>query len=141
MIILDTNVISEMMKEEMDSNVQAWLNTQNPRSIFTTTVTIMEIRYGILKKPDGRKKEGYKVAFDNIMATAIGPRVLSLDTNSAERAGAVAAETKMRGMNLGTADVQIAGIALASGFAVCSRDELPFKEAGVELINPFKYHN
>lgn len=141
MIILDTNIISEMMHDEMDVGVRAWLNLQDPKSLYTTTVTVMEIHYGILLKPDGRKKESLKIAFENVMSSAIGSRVLPLDASAAELAGAAAAKGKLRGMNMGTADLQIVGIALANGFVVCSRDELPFREAGVELVNPFSHHH
>ena len=137
MIILDTNVLSEMMKEELHPNVQAWLNHQDSKSLFTTTVTIMEVRFGIFRLPDGRRKEGFKEVLENILSRAFGMRILQFDMLAAENAARVAAETEGRGMNLKTADVQIAGIALARDMVVASRDEMPFFEAGVKLINPW----
>lgn len=138
MIILDTNVVSEMMQETLDANVQSWLNRQEAKSLFITTVTIMEIRFGILRLPDGQRKKGYTEVFNNVLRKAFDTRILELDTLAAEKAAGVAAETQARGMNLGTADTQIAGIALSKGMGVASRDEMPFVEAGVQLINPWK---
>ena len=74
---------------------------------------------------------------ENILSRAFGMRILQFDMLAAENAARVAAETEGRGMNLKTADVQIAGIALARDMVVASRDEMPFIEAGVKLINPW----
>lgn len=138
MIILDTNVVSEMMQETLDANVQSWLNRQEAKSLFTTTVTVMEVRFGILRLPDGRRKEGFTELFSNVLNKAFDTRILAFDSIAAEEAARVAAETQARGMNLGTADTQIAGIALSRSMGVASRDEMPFVEAGVQLINPWK---
>ncbi len=97
----------------------------------------MELRYGVEKLPDGKRKEALLEVLDFTLVRLFGNRYLSFQRNAAAKTAVIAAKTKLRGMNLCIADMQIAGIALANGFAVASRDTLPFSEAGVTLIDPW----
>ncbi len=137
MIILDTNVISEIMKPNPEQAVADWLDAQNLRSLHVTAINLMELRYGVQKLPDGKRKEALWEVLGFTLAKLFEDRELSFTRHAAEATATIAAETKMRGMNLGLADMQIAGIAMAKGFAVASRDALPFSEAGVTLIDPW----
>lgn len=137
MIILDTNVVSEMMKEHPEQAVADWLDAQNLRSLYVTTINLMELRYGVHLLPKGKRKQALWEVLDFTLAKLFDDRELSFTRHAAEATATIAAETKNRGVNLGVADLQIAGIAMAHGFAVVSRDTLPFAEAGVSLINPW----
>jgi len=137
MIILDTNVVSEMMKEHPEQAVADWLDAQNLRSLYVTTINLMELRYGVHLLPEGKRKKALWEVLDFTLAKLFDDRELSFTRHAAEATATIAAETKNRGVNLGIADLQIAGIAMAHGFAVVSRDTLPFAEAGVSLINPW----
>lgn len=137
MIILDTNVVSEMMKEHPEQAIADWLDAQNLRSLYVTTINLMELRYGVHLLPEGKRKQALWEVLDFTLAKLFDDRELSFTRHAAEATATIAAETKNRGVNLGVADLQIAGIAMAHGFAVVSRDTLPFAEAGVSLINPW----
>ncbi|MFK5978930.1 MAG: type II toxin-antitoxin system VapC family toxin [Rhizobiaceae bacterium] len=137
MIILDTNVVSEMMKEHPEQAVANWLDAQNLRSLYVTTINLMELRYAVHLLPEGKRKQALREVLDFTLAKLFDDRELSFTRHAAEATATIAAETKNRGVNLGIADLQIAGIAMAHGFAVVSRDTLPFAEAGVSLINPW----
>ncbi len=137
MIILDTNVVSEMMKEHPEQAVADWLDAQNLRSLYVTTINLMELRYGVHLLSEGNRKQALWEVLDFTLAKLFDDRELSFTRHAAEATATIAAETKNRGVNLGIADLQIAGIAMAHGFAVVSRDRLPFTEAGVSLINPW----
>lgn len=138
MIILDTNVISEIMKADPELAVADWLDAQSLKSLYVTTVNLMELRYGVQMLPDGKRKEALWVVLGFTLNKLFEDRELSFARAAAEATATIAAETRLRGIKLGTADMQIAGIATANGFAVASRDALPFKEAGVTLINPWE---
>jgi len=138
MIILDTNVISEIMRIDPEQAVAEWLDTQNLRSLHVTSINVMELRYGVQKLPEGNRKKALWEVLEFTLNKLFSGRELSFDRHAAEATATIAAGTFQRGMNLGTADMQIAGIALANGFAVASRDALPFTEAGVTLIDPWE---
>lgn len=139
MIILDTNVISEIMKAEPDQAVAKWLDAQILRSLYITTINVMELRYGVELLPGGKGKEALWKVLNFTIIRLFGNRLLNFDQHAAIAAAKIAAETKNRGINLSTADTQIAGIALANKFIVASRDIRPFTEVGVTLINPFEF--
>ncbi|UWQ77425.1 MULTISPECIES: type II toxin-antitoxin system VapC family toxin [Roseobacteraceae] len=141
MIILDTNVISQPMKAQPNPNVVEWLNEQHEEALFTTTVNIMELRFGIEKLPDGKRKLGLWSALDFTLSRLIGPRVFPLDLAAAEEAARIAAMNEAAGKKTGTADGLIAAIAKSRGFAVATRDVGPFKDSGVEVINPWDFRS
>lgn len=141
MIILDTNVISEIMKPTPDLSVSAWLDAQNLRSLYVTSINLMELRYGVQKLPEGRRKDSLRDVLEFTLTKLFSDRELAFDRHAAQATASIAAETFRRGMNLSTADLQIAGIALANGFAVASRDAMPFTETGVTLIDPWNSKN
>ncbi len=137
MIILDTNVISEIMKPHPEQAVVEWLDAQNLRSLHVTSINLMELRFGVHKLPEGKRKKALWEVLEFTLAKLFAGRMLSFDQSAAEATAALAAETFQRGINLGAADMQIAGIAQVNGFAVASRDARPFTEAGVTLIDPW----
>lgn len=139
MIILDTNVISEPMRPAPNANVIEWMNEQHNRALFTTTVNIMELRAGIEKLPDGKRKTGLWTALDFTLSKLIGSRIVPFDLAAAEEAARIAAMTEAAGKKTGVADGLIAAIAKTQGYAVATRDVEPFRDAGVEVINPWDF--
>lgn len=137
MIILDTNVVSEIMKSEPKQAVASWLDSQSLKSLYITTISVMELRYGVELLPEGKRKNALWEVLDFTIYRLFDDRILNFDRKAAEKAAEVSAKAKARGMNLGTADMQIAGLAIASGMSIASRDEMPFIETGVHLINPW----
>lgn len=139
MIVLDTNVISEPMRPRPDAAVIAWLNGQTDIALFTTSITVMELRFGIARLPEGKRKEGLWEVLDFTLSRLIGPRILSFDVPAAHEAARIAAETERGGTPIGQADAQIAAITRAHGFAIATRDAAPFETAGLTVINPWDF--
>lgn len=138
MIVLDTNVISEPMRAAPDRGVVDWLNGQRDAALFTTSVTVMELRFGLERLPEGRRKADLWAVLDFTLSRLIGPRVLPFDMAAAAEAARIAATAEAEGTPIGQADAQIAAIARTHGFAVATRDAGPFRRAGVSVINPWE---
>lgn len=138
MIVLDTNVISEIMRPVPDPYVMAWLAAQNSLSLTTTTITIAEIQRGICRLPTGRKREGLAERFDGFVAEAFSNRVLSLDIDSAYLCGDVSEAREAKGLHADTVDMMIASIAKRVGAKLATRNIKDFEGCGIKLINPWE---
>ena len=138
MIILDTNVISEPMQRAPDRAVVAWLNGQIDSALFTTSITVMELRFGLERLPEGKRKTNLWAVLDFTLSRLIGSRILPFDTAAAIEAARIAALAEAGGTPIGQADTQIAAIAKAHGFAIATRDTAPFQHAGLTVINPWE---
>jgi predicted nucleic acid-binding protein len=137
-IILDTNVVSEMMKATPTPAVVAWLNGQEASTLFLTTVTIGEISYGLRVLPQGRRRRLLEEGFERILAEAFAGRILDFDEKAARRYGEVMGRRKEIGRPLTILDGQIASIARANSCAVATRNVRDFVDCGVEIVNPFE---
>ena len=137
MIILDTNIISEMMKPLPSSTVIVWLDQQDASALYITTITIAEIAYGLHALPVGARRQLLEDAFHQTMIEAFEYRILSFDESSAHVYGQLMANRKKIGRPLSILDGQIAAIAHANGFAVATRNTSDFSDCGLSLINPF----
>ena len=138
MIVLDTNVISEPMRGEPDGAVLNWLNGQVDRALFTTSVTVLELRFGVEKLPEGKRKTNLWDVLDFTLSRLIGPRILPFDTAAAIECARIAALAETGGSPIGQADAQIAAIARTHKFAIATRDTAPFQQAGLSVINPWE---
>jgi len=136
MIILDTNVVSEVMKARADQRVQDWLGDQAEDSLYITTITVSELLRGTGILPDGRKKEALGAALELVL-TEFEDRILAFDLEAAKHHATLAVQARATGKTLPIADGYIAAIAASHGFAVASRDVEPFRAAGVPVINPW----
>jgi predicted nucleic acid-binding protein len=128
MIILDTNVVSEPLKLIGDAAVLTWLNQQNVETLFLTTISLAELRYGVAALPDGKRKDGLGMALESRVIALFNLRILSFDKPAAEAYAVIRARARSEGK----------AIAAAYGFAVATRDIEPFKAAGVQVINPWE---
>lgn len=137
MIVLDTNVISEPMRPAPSGAVVAWLNGQDEALLFTTSVTVMELRFGLERMPEGRRRADLWAVLDFTLSRLVGPRVLPFDAAAAAEAARIAALAEAAGAPIGQADAQIAAIARVHGFAVATRDAAPFRQAGLAVIDPW----
>ena len=138
MIVLDTNVISEPMQRAPDRAVVAWLNGQIDSALFTTSITVMELRFGLERLPEGKRKTNLWAVLDFTLSRLIGSRILPFDTAAAIEAARIAALAEAGGTPIGLAHGQIAAVAKAHGFAVATRDTAPFQDAGLTVINPWE---
>lgn len=137
MIVLDTNVISGPLKPTGEPAVLAWLDQQNIETLFLTTITLAELRYGVAALPDGRCKSGLGAALESRIIALFGPRLLSFDSAAADAYALIRACAKAAGKAIAAVDGYIAATAAARGFAVATRDTGPFEAAGLPVINPW----
>jgi hypothetical protein len=136
-IILDTNVISEVLKPEPDAGVRAWITGQAPASLFTTTVSQAEMLYGLAMLPAGRRREALRTAIDAAFDVEFAGRVLPFDSESARAFAAIAASCRRAGRPMGPLDAQIAAIAHSRKAPIATRDVSDFAHCGVPVINPW----
>lgn len=137
MILLDTNVISALMQRQPDPMVVAWLDAQPPESIWTTSITVFEIRFGLEILASGRRRRLLEEAFRLALEEDFEGRVVSFDEAAAQAAGRIAAERRRLGRPIEIRDVQIAGIAVARKAAIATRNSRHFEGLGPDLLNPW----
>lgn len=137
MIIIDTNVISEMMKPSPATAVLDWLNEQETVSLYLATISIGEICYGIRALPNGKRRRLLAEGFGALLANAFENRILDFDEAAARRYGDIMGSHKEMGRPLASLDGQIASIARANGCAVATRNIRDFECCGLTIINPF----
>lgn len=138
MIILDTNIISEMMKQTPSYKVIKWIDRQDSIELYITTVTIAEISYGINALPNGKRRQLIEDAFNKLLNAAFKHRILSFDEISAHQYGKLMGHRKESGKPLSILDGQIAAIAFTQTKTIATRNTRDFVDCGVELINPFE---
>jgi len=138
MIVLDTNIVAEMMREAPAPTVMAWLNDQETSSLFLTTITLGEIAYGLWVLPEGRRRRRLEEGFARILTEAFAGRILPLGEEAAHRYGEVMGRRQKMGRPLAALDGQIAAIAWTHDHAVATRNVGDFVDCGVEVVNPFE---
>ncbi|HYF98185.1 MAG TPA: type II toxin-antitoxin system VapC family toxin [Coxiellaceae bacterium] len=138
MIILDTNIVSELMKPVPNSEVIAWLDEQEVMELFITTITIAEISYGINVLPEGKRRSFLDEAFKRAVVEAFKHRTLSFDESAAHAYGGIMAPRKGLGKPLSVCDGQIAAIAFSHKAAIATHNLADFADCSLELINPFE---
>ncbi len=137
MILLDTNVLSALMRTEPDVVVVNWLDTQPSESIWTTSVTLFEIRTGLELLPSSRRRRHLESTFERVLSEDLDDRVLSFDAAAANAAGSLVARRQQIGRAVEIRDAQIAGIAFARKATVATRNIRHFRDLGVRLVDPW----
>jgi len=137
MIIVDTNVLSELMKHNPDQAVITWADNQASQAITTTSITSAEIYAGLGALPDGKRKKELLAAFADILSEMIDV-VLPFDQAAAECYGALTARLRSDGKTIGQSDSMIAAIALIHDGTVVTRNTRHFEHCNIELANPFE---
>jgi predicted nucleic acid-binding protein len=137
-IILDTNVLSAAMRAAPDPVVTAWLDRQGADSLWTTTVTVFEVRFGLEILPAGQRRQLLESLFARVLREGLGQRVLPFDADAAQHAAALAARRRQRGRPVEIRDTLIAGIVLARRAALATGNARHFADLDVEVIDPWK---
>lgn len=137
MILLDTNVLSALMRRKADPVVVAWLDDQPPESIWTTAITVFEIRFGLETLAGGRRRRSLEDAFVKALEEDFEGRVLSFDRTAAQAAAVIAAERRRAGRPVEIRDVLIAGIAAARKATLATRNLRHFEGTGIGLVDPW----
>lgn len=138
MIVLDTNVVSEVMKTRPAEAVVAWLNSQDSEKLYISAITIGEIAYGLRILPDGKRHSELRERFERFVTLAFDRRVLIYDETAARLYGELMGDRKELGLPMSVPDGQIAAIARRNHLAVATRNVLDFESCGIEVINPFE---
>jgi hypothetical protein len=138
MILLDTNVVSEVMKARPAEAVIGWLNTQPSNRLFVSAVTIGEIAYGLHILPDGKRRAGLHERFERFIALAFDQRVLGYDERAARIYGELMGERRELGRPMSIPDGQIAAIARRDHLAMATRNVFDVEGCGIEVVNPFE---
>ncbi|MDR0782088.1 MAG: type II toxin-antitoxin system VapC family toxin [Pseudomonadales bacterium] len=137
MIVLDTNVISEILKPTPDARAMAWLEAQPRAALFTTTVTRAELLYGVHLLPDGQRKDRLLDATLAIFTEDLAGRVLSFDNDAANAYAEIAAARKAMGSPISQFDAMIASITRSRGATLATRNVKDFSDCGIAVINPW----
>lgn len=137
MIILDTNVLSALMRTVPDASVLAWLDAQSADSIWITTITLFETRLGLALLPEGRRRRVLEAAFEEVLQSDLENRVLDFDRTAAVAAARLAAKRQQVGRSVDLRDTQIAGIALARRATMATRNVRHFEDLDVPVVNPW----
>lgn len=137
MIILDTNVVSELMKPSPDRNVRRWVLARNGRELFTTSITLAEILYGGARLPAGRRKEHLRSVATDLFAT-FSEHVLAFDAASATIYAEIVRGRDRKGMPIDGFDAQIASICRSQGASLATRNVKDFQHTGVKVIDPWR---
>jgi len=137
MIILDTNVVSELMREEPHKNVKEWVNKQKPIHLALTAIAIAEIQRGLTRLPKGRRRSKLEANFATFVSEAFGGRIFSFDEDAAYIYGDIATKREAEGFNTDSVDLMIAAIAKSHNAVIATRNTKDFEGCGIKMINPW----
>jgi len=137
-IILDTNVISEMMRPSPASAVLTWLRARPLSDLATTSINIAEIRYGLARMSFGRRRSALETTFAALVSRIFGPRIFDFDRSAAELYGDIVAARDNTGRPLQGFDGLIAAIARSRALSVATRNQPDFEGCGIELVDPWE---
>jgi predicted nucleic acid-binding protein len=137
MIVLDTNVVSELMRPGPDDNVLSWIDRHPAETVFVTATTLAELLAGLARLPEGRRRFALETALTRLRDRLFTGRILPFDQSAAEQFAEISARLRAKGRAISLFDAQIASVALAHGMSVATRDITPFVDAGLQVIDPW----
>lgn len=136
MIVLDTNVLSALMRQTPDTRVIAWLDKQSRTSVWTTSVTMLEIRFGLQIMATGQRRSRLLEAFEALLEK-MGHRVAPFDDEAAAQAADLMASRQRKGRPVELRDTMIAGIVSARHATMATRNLVHFEDLAVPVVNPW----
>ncbi len=137
MIIVDTNVVSELLRPTPEPRVEDWLAGQDGLDIYLTAISEAELRYGVAIMSNGKRREALATAIDRILREDLAGRILAFDSDAAEAYATIAASRRTAGRPIAQSDCQIAAIAHARSATVATRNTGDFEGCGINLVNPW----
>lgn len=137
MIILDTNVISEFMRQTPDLGVAQWVNQFSSKALFTTWINIAELKRGIERLPKGKRQTTLTNNFNEFINSVFNERILAFEEIAADHYGELCALREQQGLNVDPIDLMILAIAKKYQFKIATRNERDFSECGIAIINPW----
>jgi predicted nucleic acid-binding protein len=137
-IVLDTNVVSEGAKPLPSEIVLSWLDAQIPSAVFTTTITLAEVLYGVEALPAGKRRTRLLAAAEKMFAQDFAGRILPFDEDAARLYATIVASRNAVGRPISQLDAMIAAIARTHRATVATRNTADFEHCGIQLVNPWK---
>lgn len=137
MIVLDTNVVSALMRRDPNPKVVAWLDSLPAESVWTTAITVFEIQFGLALLTPGRRRRQLEEAFARALEEDLEHRILPFDQSAARSAGAVAAKKHRAGRPVEIRDALIAGIVSARKASLATRNTRHFEGLDFPLVDPW----
>lgn len=137
MIILDTNVVSELMRPNPAPHVSTWFSAQLPEDVYLTAITVAEILYGIELLPKGKRRDALVAGSEKMFSSLFMGRIFAFTDQAAHSFPLIAAERRRQGRPIAEFDAQIAAIASVRSAAVATRNVGDFEGCGIRLINPW----
>ena len=138
MILLDTNVLSALMRQNPDPEVIQWLDEQPRSSIWITSITLFEVRFGLQVMSHGKRRSHLIHSFDRLIEELLQGRIAHFDAESAQQAADLMAVRQKKGLSGELRDTMIAGIALASNATLATRNTRHFTDLSVKVVNPWE---
>jgi predicted nucleic acid-binding protein len=136
-ILLDTNVLSELMRPAPSAVVDAWMGGQPASAMFISTITEAELRYGLALLPEGRRQRELLAQVEAMLVEDFADRVLPFDSPAASAYARIAARRRRAGRPLSQTDAQIAAIAASRGASLATRSIADFVDCGIDVVNPW----
>ena len=137
MIVLDTNVVSELVRPQQHSEVAEWVDRQLTENVYLTAITATELTYGVARLPAGRRQDELREVVDRLLLQRFRRRVLPFDLDAALAHGQLIAARERAGRPIPANDAQIAGICLARKVPLATRNTRDFEGTGVQLVDPW----
>ncbi|MCL2459568.1 MAG: type II toxin-antitoxin system VapC family toxin [Desulfobulbus sp.] len=138
MILIDTNVVSELWKADPDPYVLAWIDAQAVETLYLSAITVAELRFGVATMPKGKRRSIFQDRLEREVLPAFSGRVLSFDLHASQAYATLMANAKADGKAISKEDGYIAATAYVRALSVATRDVEPFQAAGLSVINPWK---
>jgi predicted nucleic acid-binding protein len=136
-IVLDTDVVSELMRQAPESGVAGWVDRFPVEDVFVTAVTAAELRYGVARLPEGRRKHELFAKVDGLLAEDVQDQVLPFDGLAATHYADIVASRERAGRPLSMADAQTAAICRSWSADLATRNVNDFVDTGVHVVNPW----
>jgi predicted nucleic acid-binding protein len=137
MILLDTNVVSEPLKLKGDVGVLTWIDAQNIETLYLSTISLAELRFGIAALAPGKRRDTLQDSLEQRILPLFAGRILPFDAAASEAYAAIRSRARAQGKAIAPADGYIAATATSRGLIVATRDTGPFEAAGLSIINPW----
>lgn len=138
MILLDTNVVSEPLRQLPEPRVIAWIDAQPLETLYLSAITVAELRAGVAMLPAGKRRSTLQESLEKRVIPLFAGRVLPFDQACTKAYAQLVAKARAAGSVIAPADGYIAAIAATNGFELATRDTQPFTAAGISVINPWQ---
>jgi predicted nucleic acid-binding protein len=138
MILLDTNVVSEVMRQRPSDNVLNWLNSYNNGELLISSITLAEICYGLRILPSGQRRQLLQTRFEQFVSEGFAGNIIDFDESAARAYAEIMGMRKEKGRPMSLPDGQIAAIAQTHHLTLATRNITDFEDCGIQLINPFE---